>query len=285
MIGRSYNHVNLILKLKLSKDKASSIRYKVLTNATMESQEYEQKYHSLPAEREIKGFDDSKSSGYSLLSSNKESPLITSSNDNQYIDIEHDDYDDFIKQNPIYDLNNKNGWPHKTNLRCWFCTLYFNTVPCAKPIKYENGVFTVVGCFCSFNCIIADVLDSRDTQKWEICGLINLMYNKIYCKNKNIKPSPNKKVLKEYGGELTRDEYRKSLNDSIITYEILLPPVTNIGYTIQKIDRQLDKSNKKSQYIPLNFKKIDSAVKSIERFSREENKNDVAIDNFIRIKQ
>ena len=267
MVG---NNFNLILKLKLSKEKTNKIQYDLLTNYSYNN--IEQDYSTSPVKREIKGLPSD--TGYKVLSQTKK----IKKEDNKKEDVELEEYDDFL-ENSTYILNKKNNWPKSTNLRCWFCTLHFETVPCAKPIKYEKDKFTVVGCYCSFNCVMADILDSRDTQKWELCGLVNLMYDKIHGETKNIKPSPNKRVLKEYGGELTRLEYKNSLDDNITTYEILLPPIINIGYTIQKIDRKIDKSRKDTQYVPLNFRKIEGAAKTMDK---KIVKKKMAIDSFFK---
>jgi len=286
MVPIMCNNVNLVLKLKLSKSNASRIheKYKALANLGTSDSEYDA-YRSTAASKEITGIGGG--SGYALSSRVPKKDLQSSIQSHKVvereriIDNEKQEYDD-LNNMSVYD---KNAWPKQTNMRCWHCTLYFDTPPCAMPLKFEDGKFHVYGCFCSFNCMVSYNLQSRNSHKWETSGLINLMYDKIYGTIADIKPAPHKEVLREYGGSLTRAEYKKCLEDNITTYELLLPPIVNIGYTIQKIDRKIDEADKKFEYMPLNFKKIDNAALSVERRMFINNKKNTPIDNFIRIKR
>ena len=49
----------------------------------------------------------------------------------------------------------KGIWPEATNIKCWWCTLSFDDVPCFIPKKMRNGKYHVFGCFCSFNSAMA----------------------------------------------------------------------------------------------------------------------------------
>jgi len=203
-------------------------------------------------------------------------------------DIPKPDYDNFTDTHTVYDLNKKNNWPKSTNLRCWHCTLHFDTVPCGLPTDCDGEKFKVCGCFCSFNCMVAYNQKSRNSHKWEISSLINQMYKKIFKESKNILPTPDYELLEEYGGKLSREDYRKCIKNGIVTYELLLPPIINIGYTSQKIERNINKKNK-PHYNPLNFKKIDNAVMEldenmIKNTDKNKNKN-TFMDNFIRVRK
>lgn len=86
-----------------------------------------------------------------------------------------------------------------------------------KPIETEH--YVTDGIFCSFNCIIAFVNDhSYDPFYRESKTLTYTMYNEIVGKDvKKIKASPHWRLLKTYGGPLSIDEFRKTLN--IFEYE------------------------------------------------------------------
>ncbi len=105
------------------------------------------------------------------------------------------------------------------NIKCWFCRLSIPNEwsPLGIPIKYieKTKKFHTEGSFCSFNCISSYITDNSSTFRYKDSGpLLFLMYRMIF-KNPvpimQIKQAPSWKLLKEYGGHLDVEEYRKSL--------------------------------------------------------------------------
>jgi hypothetical protein len=317
------NNINLIMQLKISKDDAERIRFRVLIGndenlnsppTSLKNKNYskskinigvgdfreaktKQSFAPLKKQNNITGLNSSNlqftelhkpicSDNKNINNDLQNNTSNLDENPSMINDKEKKNYDNFIQNNTEYNINNKYKWPQKTNIRCWNCTLYFDTVPCGIPINYNNEIFSVFGCFCSFNCMVSYNQRSRISNKWEIWSLINLMYKKIYGEAKDILPSPDYKLLKEYGGNLTRKEYKKCIKDSIITYDLLLPPIININYNSQKIERNLEKKSKE-HYNPLNFKKIDNAVKELEENMMKNNlsKSNSLMDSFIKVKK
>lgn len=118
---------------------------------------------------------------------------------------------------------NKERWPKRTDIKCWWCTYNFDNVPCCIPHKYENGCFKVYGNFCSFNCSLAYILQFIEDKKWEKVSLLNMFYREIHNTWGEIVPAPKKEVLSIYGGNVSIDEYR-SVNKKI-TYDLIIPPI------------------------------------------------------------
>lgn len=86
-----------------------------------------------------------------------------------------------------------------------------------KSVKY-NDYFEGEGTFCSFNCAVAYVSDNYSIKYKNTGMLINKLYKHIFgfLPKEKIVPSPSWKMLKDYGGEFTIEEYRKSFQ--IIDY-------------------------------------------------------------------
>lgn len=93
---------------------------------------------------------------------------------------------------------------------CWYCTLDFNTEKIYLPLKYNNVAFFVFGNFCSLNCVVAYALQNNYNMH-KTYSLINLLYDSQV----NINPSPNKEVLKKFGGFMNEDEYKEKIKNNI----------------------------------------------------------------------
>ena len=111
---------------------------------------------------------------------------------------------------------------------CWWCRHPFPKEwhPLGLPVKYINKEFHCEGIFCSFNCIMA-YLHTNDTLKYRECGqLVTLLYRAVFgkiCWTERLFPAPSWKNLREYGGKLTIDEFRKTFNKLQIVERSYLP--------------------------------------------------------------
>jgi hypothetical protein len=96
----------------------------------------------------------------------------------------------------------------KTNVACWWCCHTFDTYPICAPVKYDErkDLFSVVGCFCSFNCSKSYINSEMKTKSHLISFLAKRLSNQL----ENIKASPPRTVLKMFGGPLSIEEYRQT---------------------------------------------------------------------------
>lgn len=114
----------------------------------------------------------------------------------------------------------------KTNVACWWCCHQFDTYPVCSPVRYNESkdLFTVVGCFCSFNCA-----KSYSMQYNKSISLNSFLYKKIKGKLEYIKPAPPKTVLHMFGGPLSIEEYRSTFNTlssiNINVYPMVFSPL------------------------------------------------------------
>ena len=107
----------------------------------------------------------------------------------------------------LFNIDQKNLLPVKTNLCCWWCTYQFDCLPTFLPEKYSEGKFFVSGCFCSFNCVGAYNLSLADNKIWERYSLLKLLYyminkDKIISINDiEINVSGPKELLEKYSND------------------------------------------------------------------------------------
>lgn len=126
------------------------------------------------------------------------------------------------------------------NSKCWWCKYAFNTHSVEMPESYYNGVFNCTGIFCSWECMMAYSIDINDDNIQKRCSLINMMYWKTYNTYKVIKPAPSWKILIDFGGTISIDEYRASLTINDMDYNYIKPPmISRISY-IEKIPIKSD---------------------------------------------
>jgi hypothetical protein len=135
------------------------------------------------------------------------------------------------------------SWPKTTNIYCWWCCHQFDTVPIPYPVNYckdhSSGeiILRVKGCFCSFNC-------SKSWGKNTIKGfkdeyLLFSLFKKMSNKKGviNIKPAPDKSLLRIFGGFLEIDKFRDNFVNSV-KYELLPFPVIGTKNSIEMSNKE-----------------------------------------------
>lgn len=131
------------------------------------------------------------------------------------------------------------SWPSSTNVRCWWCTHNFNTMPIPLPIGIKaDGKYKVKGCFCSFNCSMAFALHEKQDGY-----LLGHLQKKLTGKpiTTPIPPAPSRYCLREYGGPCTIDEFRTTHNQGAwkIDTSLSFPQIINCNdFITKKLTRQ-----------------------------------------------
>lgn len=122
----------------------------------------------------------------------------------------------------------------KTNIKCWWDCNNFDTIPCQLPEQYHKNTYYVTGCFCSFNCALAyNLYYLKDSKMYLRKSLVYKMYRELHNLSSSeifeIKEAPPKEILKDFGGSMSIDTYRKTFNlnkDYILCTSFIKP--TNI---------------------------------------------------------
>jgi len=118
--------------------------------------------------------------------------------------------------------------------KCWWCKHSFITPNVILPEQYFEGTFYCIGNFCSYNCTKAYNNDLNDVSIWKRESLINLMYYMTYNTVKKIDPSPSWLILKDFGGFMSINEFRKNFETNNSEYILLYPPLISRQMQIEE---------------------------------------------------
>lgn len=155
---------------------------------------------------------------------------------------------------------NKDGitsLPLTTNHPCWWCRTSFLTCPIGLPVRYVSTnflsdqqkeyvlnnlkkqnitakhpieYFECEGIFCSFPCVKSYIFDNvtLNSRYRKSCNLLTLLFFKLKPNDEediNIPCAPSWKLLKDWGGHLTKDEFRASIGNLyyVVTENIRRP--------------------------------------------------------------
>jgi hypothetical protein len=123
-------------------------------------------------------------------------------------------------------------WKETTNIWCWWCMHSFTNPPFGLPIKYENNVYLIQGCFCSLNCAKAYNMKENNYRITEVNSLIENFRKELFGLSSNpVSTAPPRQSLKMLGGFLTIEEFRREfyiLNKNIIHLSPTVAPVKNL---------------------------------------------------------
>ena len=120
------------------------------------------------------------------------------------------------------------------NTKCWWCRNCFKTPPLQLADDYFNSTFYSFGHFCSWNCKKKYNLELNDSLIWKRDSLINLEYYLTYGEYIDIQPAPHWMCLEEYGGNMSIEEFRKSVISNTKEYLVLHPPLISRQMQIEE---------------------------------------------------
>ena len=108
--------------------------------------------------------------------------------------------------------SNQTTLPTSTKIWCWWCCHPFNNEPCYLPTVHDEyrKRFVVVGNFCSWSCVKSYNIDIGDMSVNKRNYIIRYILSKMGQKTADIKPAPPRTMLKQFGGNLSIEEFRKS---------------------------------------------------------------------------
>ena len=127
--------------------------------------------------------------------------------------------------------------------KCWWDKHFFNTPPVEMPTSYFNGKFNCEGKFCSWDCMMAYNIEINDENVAKRTSLIYMMQKKTYNSFNIIKPASSWKVLIDFGGIVSIDDFRANLLTNSLEYNYIKPPmISRISY-VEKIPIKTDDEN------------------------------------------
>jgi hypothetical protein len=112
---------------------------------------------------------------------------------------------------------------------CWWCCHTFDGIDLTLPYRYDDrrNKFSTFGHFCSWSCMKSFAIDKYGCSRGGlICGNIVMMRKKMYNQIGSVKAAPNRFKLKEFGGEMTIEEFRENqtIDKDIVPCEIQSKP-------------------------------------------------------------
>jgi len=144
------------------------------------------------------------------------SNIFVEKNKNHYCDIalssDEEDMTDFLpNKKRVYLV--KNGCKKEntfTTLKCYYCHHTFENLPYYIPLNYsiELDRYKVFGNFCSPNCAKSYCLSNKIFENK--LYLLSQFYKSLFGPEFKISPSPSFFKLKDYGGNMDIEEFRKS---------------------------------------------------------------------------
>jgi len=95
------------------------------------------------------------------------------------------------------------------NIRCYYCHHLFENKPFYIPLKYSENLdrYKLFGNFCSPNCAKSYCLSNKLLESK--IHLLCKFYRELFGPSFKFSPAPCYLKLKEYGGNLTIEEFRK----------------------------------------------------------------------------
>ena len=115
-------------------------------------------------------------------------------------------------------------WPKITNLHCWYCSNQFNDSPLFIPLVIEPNIHTKNGDkylievdsnICKWQCGISLIRETTKniTKAIEKTNNLYFLYKLLHGKYPvHIPEAPSKFLLKQFGGDYTREQYYKLYN-------------------------------------------------------------------------
>lgn len=155
-----------------------------------------------------------------------------------------------------------NEWPMSTTIHCYWCCHGFDTVPCGIPVKYTDGKYYVLGCFCSLECAAAHNFSTKEgtDEMWERFSLLNMLSRSLGYRD-FVKPAPARLALKMFGGHMDIDEFR-NYTCTAKTINVNFPPMMTMTQQIEEIHES--DLNNDFKYIPIDTERINRYKEKIK---------------------
>jgi len=175
--------------------------------------------------------------------------------------------------------------PETTSIACFWCAHAFTWKPSVIPEREEKGVYRIYGNFCSPSCAMAFLLnESLDTHvRWERIALLHRLYGKNY-KSHRIFPAPTRESLTLFGGPVTIEQYRATIEQEKIRIDIQTPPMVSILGSIDTKPIDFYDSSMKHTISPLLGELVPKAEEGLRlKRSRPLKEKDSTLDSVLKI--
>ncbi len=175
--------------------------------------------------------------------------------------------------------------PETTNIACFWCAHSFTWKPTIIPEREEKGTYRVYGNFCCPSCAMAYLLnESLDTHvRWERIALLHRLYGKNY-KSHRIFPAPARESLAHFGGPMSIESYRATVEQEKIRIDLQVPPMVSILGSIDTKPIDFYDSSMKHTISPLLGELVPKAEEGLRlKRSRPLKEKESTLDSVLKI--
>jgi hypothetical protein len=140
--------------------------------------------------------------------------------------------------------------PESTDIACFWCAHTFEGMPCVIPEREVDMVYMVYGNFCSPGCGISHLLmEGLDPHvRWERLALLHRVYD--YDGTGRIFPAPARECLKLFGGPMSIEVFRATMQEKKVRVDVHMPPMVSILGSIDTKPIDFFDTNVKQGAIP-----------------------------------
>lgn len=118
--------------------------------------------------------------------------------------------------------------PKSVDIACFWCAHTFSGQPCIIPEREVHGVYMVYGNFCcpqcAFSYLLQEVVDPH--VRWERVALLHRIYDKEG--KGRMFPAPCRESLKLFGGPLSIESFRATIDRHYVRVDMHMPPMVSI---------------------------------------------------------
>ena len=164
-----------------------------------------------------------------------------------------------IDSDMVYNIDDKEC----NKSKCWWCRHSYCTPTVTLPENIFKGTFQTFGHFCSYNCALAYSIDLNDENIHKRSSLLHYLYKQTYNESKEIIKSPDWRVLQEYGGVISIDEYRNNFILNNYDYQYIKPPLISRTYQIEKSSKN-KVVKKQSEFVLKRSKPLNTSKYTLE---------------------
>jgi hypothetical protein len=175
--------------------------------------------------------------------------------------------------------------PETTAIACFWCAHNFTWKPTVIPEREEKGTYRVYGNFCCPSCAMAFLLnESLDTHvRWERIALLHRLYGKNY-RSHRIFPAPARESLSHFGGPMSIDSYRATVEQEKIRIDLQVPPMVSILGSIDTKPIDFYDSSMKHTISPLLGELVPKAEEGLRlKRSRPLKEKESTLDSVLKI--
>ncbi len=175
--------------------------------------------------------------------------------------------------------------PQTTSTACFWCAHTFTWKPSVIPEREEKGTYRIYGNFCSPCCAMAFLLnETLDTHvRWERIALLHRLYGGNY-KSQRIFPAPTRESLALFGGPMSIDQFRATIEQGKVRVDIQTPPMVSILGSIDTKPIDFYDSSMKHTISPLLGELVPKAEEGLRlKRSRPLKEKDSTLDSVLKI--